>query len=76
MFDFKPFLEMFETVATKFGAKLAFALIVSFLIVAYPFMEVPTETVALAKIAGVTIVGVVFLVFRYKEGKNKNGGTK
>ena len=63
--EFQPFIDAFTQVATKFGAKLAFTMIVSFLIFAYPVMEQATEIVALAKIAGVVVLGVVFLIFRF-----------
>jgi exosortase/archaeosortase len=76
MFDFKPFMEFFTEIATKFGAKMAFALVSSFLLFAYPVMAEPTETIALAKIAAVAIIGVVFLVFRFKQDQLKNGGSQ
>ena len=75
MFDFKPFMDFFTEIATKFGAKMALALVSMFLLLAYPVMEVPTETIAIVKYCGVAVIAIVFIVFRFQQDK-LNGGSQ
>ena len=73
MFDFTPFMNFFKEIATKFGAKLAMTLTSIFLILGYNVMETPTDTIAIVKYVCAAMIAIVFLFFRSKQDKLKNG---
>lgn len=76
MFDFKPFMENFATLAAKFGSKMATVLTIDCLVLAFPVMENPTEMVAIAKLACIAAITITGLTFRFKQDKLKNGETQ